>query len=258
MRGIWIGLLAAAALGLGLELAESKHAQAFPPSIEQPPELIDLPAATGLARLILPVRFAAADNALPVVVILPDALGDDGRAEPYGEALLSRGIAVFALDFDALAGRDAGGSPLLKATDWIARDTRLDPARIGLLGCGAGGRAALESGTGRPVVALYPGCQGLGLAEAGPALILYGTEAEDTGACAGLTAPSGVEMRPVPGAGHGWDVVGTLWLAAMTLPHPSGEGSVRAVPNPGATLEGAEMAAHHIEAALRTVRSAGR
>ncbi len=254
MRGIWSGLLATVALGM----AGSAHAYAVPPPLEQPPELIDLPAPVGLARLIFPVRFAAGADPLPVVVVLPDALGEDGRAEPYAEALLSRGIAVLALDLDAPAGRDAGDAAAARLTaDWVSQDTRLDPTRVGLLGFGAGARGALEGGSGRPTVALYPGCRRLELAEAGPALVLYGSEAEDAAACAGLAAPQ-VELRPMPGAGHGWDVIGTLWLAAVVLPDPVGSGSLRAVPNPRATLEAAEAVALHFEAALGALRSAGR
>jgi dienelactone hydrolase len=255
MRGIWSGLLAAVALGM----AGSAHAYAVPPSLEPPPELIDLPAPVGLARLTLPVRFAAANDPLPIVVVLPDALGEDGRAEPYAEALLSRGIAVLALDLDAPVERDAGDAAAAArlTADWVSRDTRMAPTRVGLLGFGAGARRALEGGSGRPVVALYPGCRGLKLAEAGPALVLYGSQAEDAPACEGLAAPQ-VELRPLPGAGHGWDVVGTLWLAAVVLPDPAGTGSRRAVPNPRATLEAAEAVALHFEQAFGVLRSAGR
>lgn len=255
MRGIWSRLFAAAAL------FATGRAQSWAslPSLETPPELIELPAPVGLARLTLPVRFNAPDAALPAIVVLPDALGEDGRAEPYVEALLSRGIAVLALGLDLPAeGEGASAAVARLAANWASRDARLDAARIGLLGFGAGARAALGGGPGRPAVALYPGCRGLDLAGAGPALILYGTEAGDAPACAGLAAPSGVELRAVPGAGHGWDVVGTLWLTGMVLPDPAGTGRLRALPNPRATLDAAEMTADHFEAAFGTSRSAGR
>jgi dienelactone hydrolase len=255
MREIWSGLLAAAALFA----TGGAQVWASPPSLETPPELIELPAPVGLGRLVLPAHFGSPDAALPVVVVLPDALGEDGRAEPYVEALLSRGIAVLALGLDLPAEGGGGSAAAARlAVDWASRDARLDAARIGLLGLGAGARAALGGGPGRPVVALYPGCRGLELAGAGSALILYGTEAGDASACAGLVAPSEVELRPIPGAGHGWDVVGTLWLAGVMLPDPAGNGRVRALPNPRATLDAAEMTADHFDAAFGASRSAGR
>ena len=254
MRRNWSGLLAAAALFA----TGGARAWTSPPSLEAPPELIDLAAPVGPGRLVVPVRFGTPDATLPVVVILPDALGEDGRAEPYVEALLSRGFAVLALEVDLPAAGEGGSAAAARlAASWASRDARLDADRIGLLGFGAGARAALGGGQGRPVVALYPGCRGLELAEAGPALILYGTEAGDALTCAGLAVPPEVELRAMPGAGHGWDVVGTLWLAGMLLPDPGG-GRQRAVPNPRATLDAAEMTADHFEAAFGASRSAGR
>jgi dienelactone hydrolase len=254
MRRIWSGLLATTTL----LAAGGAQAWASPPSPEAPPELIELPAPVGLGRLVLPVHFGSPDAALPAVVILPDALGEDGRAEPYAEALSH--AASRSSRWGWTSRRRGGGSAAAArlAVDWASRDARLDAARIGLLGLGAGARSALGAGAGRPVVALYPGCRGLELAGAGPALILYGTDAGDASACAGLAAPSEVELRPIPGAGHGWDVVGTLWLAGMMLPDPAGNGRVRALPNPRATLDAAEITADHFDAAFGASRSAER
>jgi hypothetical protein len=44
----------------------------------------------------------------------------------------------------------------------------------------------------------------------------------------------------------------------MVLPDPAGNGRLRALPNPRATLDAAEMTADHFEAAFGTSRSAGR
>jgi dienelactone hydrolase len=211
-------------------------------------------------RLTLPAAFAAPDGALPFVVLIPDVFGEDGREEPYAEALLSRGIAVLTLGLDEPGQREGGASAaaIQVVFEWASRDPRLDPARAGLLGFGAGAWAALAGGVGRPVVALYPSCRHLDLAEAGPALILYGAMAEDAEACAALPVPARVELRSVPGVGHGWDAVGTLWLAGMLLPDPAGGRPLRAIPNPRVTLEQAEVIARHFQAGLDAPGSSGR
>jgi dienelactone hydrolase len=257
MRKGWIGPLASVALCV----VGGWQADALPPAMEPLPELRVVPAPAGLVRLTLPAAFAAPDGALPFVVLIPDVFGEDGRDEPYAEALLSRGIAVLALGLDEPGEREGSASAAAAARvvfEWVSRDPRLDPTRAGLLGFGAGARAALEGGVGRPVVTLYPGCRHLDLAEAGPALILYGAMAEDAEACAVLPVPPRVELRSVPGAGHGWDAVGTLWLAGMLLPDPAGGGPLRAIPNPRVTLEQAEVIARHFQAGLDAPGSSGR
>ncbi len=153
-------------------------AAAAPPPLAPPFELPRLPMPAGIGQLVLPAGVA---HPLPLVVTIPDAPGEDGRSEPYVELLAARGAAVLVLGL----GEDADGSDppaepaaspeaVTTALAWAERDGRFDPRRIALVGFGAGGRAVLAAGSGRPAVALYPDCRDLLLPEAGPALVLHG------------------------------------------------------------------------------------
>jgi dienelactone hydrolase len=109
----------------------------------------------------------------PVVVVVPDHLGLDARAEFHTAALLAAGIAVLRVDVPAAAVRAGPGvglppepraSPaddLLPALFGILR--ALDAERppngrpVGLLGFGAGGQAAVMAAHEAVARALLPG-----------------------------------------------------------------------------------------------------
>lgn len=100
--------------------------------------LLSLPGATPL-------------RALPVVLILQDALGADGRAAPYVETLLGAGIAVLEL-------REASAEAARNAVAALSSDPRLQPSRLGVLGFGEGARIAMDQPGPSVRALLYPGC----------------------------------------------------------------------------------------------------
>lgn len=218
---------------------------------ETPAELIRLPEPAGLARLVRPDGAVAP----PLVVVLPDALGEDGRSEPYVDSLLARGIATLVLGLgDDLESPTAPVEPaaapgaLAPAMAW-ARAEGFAPEATGVLGFGLGGRAALVGADGLPAVALYPGCRDLALPGSGPALVLQGEDAAE--GCAALTAPPRVTFRLLPDAGHGWDAPGAIWPSpGPLLPDPAGGGLLRSRADLTVTLTAAEAIADWFEAAL--------
>ena len=185
---------------------------------ERPASLVRLPEPAGLARLVLPDTPAPP----PLVIILPDALGEDGRSEAYVDALLLRGIGSLVLGL----GEDS--------------DAGFEPAHIGLMGFGLGGRAALMADAdGLPVASLYPGCPGLP-ARAGTSLILQG--AKERGGCEAVEQLAGVTLHLFPGAWHGWDALGAVSpFAGPMLPDPFGAGRLRARPDRTVTQEASAM-----------------
>jgi len=220
-----------------------------PAAAEEPAGVpTQLPQPAGIARLVVPRDAPDA----PLVVILPDALGDDGRAEPYVASLLARGIATLLLglgeDRDGPGPADdpaASPEALTVVRDW-AIDTAHPHARIGVLGFGLGARAALAAAIVEPVAALYPRCVGLPVPMARRALILQG-EASAEG-CDVLDLPDGVALRMLPGAGHGWDVPGAIWPSpGPLLPDPAGGARLLAVMELQATLRAAERVADWFE-----------
>lgn len=220
---------------------------AFGAQAESPVLMLRLAEPAGVGRLLMPEDAGAAT---PLVILLPDALGEEIRTDPYVDSLLARGIASLTFGFDdgievAAAPRDAAASveAAAIALAW-ARQAGVAPGRIGLIGFGAGGRAALLGGQGLPAAALYPGCAGLVLPGAGEAIILQGAAAAE--GCASLSPPSGVTLRLLPGAGHGWDAQGF----APLLLDPAGSGRIRATPNHDVTLLAAEALADWFEARL--------
>ncbi|MFL1462233.1 hypothetical protein ACI6QG_08530 [Roseococcus sp. DSY-14] len=187
----------------------------FPTAAARADELLHLPAAGGVALL------ASAAPGAPLVLLLPDAAGEDGRAAPYADALALRGFAVLTLGLDEEHAPDA--ATVRAALAWaVAHGHR--PA--GLVGWGAGAGPALSAGL--PGVAMYPGCAALAGAS-GPALAL---RPHDAPRC----AASWVEQRFLLGAGHGWDVPGDFWpMGGVLLPDPEGGPRLRAAPDPGLT-----------------------
>lgn len=221
-------------------------------------ELHHVDAPVGLARLVKPAGAVAP----PLVIVLPDALGEDGRSEPYVDSLLARGIATLVLglgeDLESNPSPvDPAASPeaVPPALAW-AREAGFGP--VGLLGFGLGGRAALASAAPLPLAALYPDCAGLVPAAPAPALILQGAAA--TARCRDLPPAPGIEVRVLADAGHGWDVPGALWPAGgPLLADPSGGAPLRTHPDLNVTLTAAEAVADWFEAwLLNPNRSASR
>lgn len=226
-----------------------------PALAERPAELHRLPEPAGLARLVRP-----ATGAPPLVILLPDALGEDGRAEPYVDSLLARGIATLALgvgadpDTTRQATDPAASTAALAAALGWAHGAGFDPATTGVLGFGLGGRAALLGGV--PAVALYPGCANLP-EPTGPALVLQGTEA--AAACGEVVASAGMALELLPGAGHAWDAPGAIWPSpGPLLPDPAGGPRRQARADHAVTMRAAEATAAWFEAAFAPAPRAAR
>jgi dienelactone hydrolase len=233
----------ALALALALSLAGA-------PAMAQPlPGTAELGAGV-LASLVLPGPGAAA----ALVVLLPDAGGEQGRAEPYAEALARRGIASLVLGIEDQEGDRPSEAPapgrdaLDLARAWAAGQAPLlGGAGIAIIGFGAGARVALGV-SDAPVVALDPGCRGLHLTPAPRrALLVHGLSAPDAADCATI---EGAERLPLPGIGHGWDLPVVAAPGGALLPDPSGAGRRRARPDPIATAAVAEVVAAWLEARL--------
>ncbi|MCA3396541.1 MAG: MFS transporter, partial [Roseomonas sp.] len=97
---------------------------------------------------------AAARSPVPAVLILHDASGVDGRTASYAEQLLGADIAVLEL-------REGDAAAAGAALAALAADPRINPARLGVLGFGAGARLALELPGTAARALLYPGCGSL-------------------------------------------------------------------------------------------------
>ncbi|MBP0444819.1 hypothetical protein J8J14_08480 [Roseomonas sp. SSH11] len=160
------------------------------------------------------------EEPFPAVLILADRSGPDGREVPYADYLLAAGIAVIQLGSDA----PEEAVPLLRPSGLraIARSLapgRLDPERIGLLGFGAGGRAALAASE-VPVAALYPACGGLPPAQrSGRTLMLYPDDPGEAAACLQVDP----RAEAVKTTTHGWDHGQGIGAGGTAmLPHPDG------------------------------------
>jgi dienelactone hydrolase len=212
------------AAGLALLLAAPLGAAAVQPS---QPATSPAPNSDGL--LTEPGRaFGATPRG--VVIIAPDAVGRDGRAAPYVEAMHRHGFATLELVTaddppKSLADLDVA---FVEARRRIAADPRLAALPVALLGFGEGGRAAL-AWTGRlPVVALYPRCasvESLPLAESSvdraPLLLLHpGQDPTDAaGACQRLVdgfGPGGFR-HAYRDTTPGWDIPPVGSIAGPTL-----------------------------------------
>lgn len=226
-----------AAIGIALAGA-CAHASGGSPEPFQPGN----PAIAG----VLSPPAAPAGGRWPAVVILPDALGPDGRADAYVLALNAAGLLVLEVHAEAMA---EAASMIVQA---LAGDPRVLPGRIGLLGFGAGGRAALlapvASVAGASIAAraaLYPGCIGLEAelarreaAIASPVLLLHGDRdaANPRAACAELVSALAIRVRAeraeIAGAGYAWDRPGFPAEGPAQLPRPDGAGRIRAAHDP--------------------------
>jgi dienelactone hydrolase len=208
----------------------------------------DGPAAA--LRLSLPEGLR---GPIGVVIVLPDSLGADMRAQPYLDRLASFGLATLEIELaDPAPGDPMALVPLpaqyegalAQALGYVAGDPRLAANGVGLLGFGAGARAILASGGGRRAVALYPGCDFALNPAQGPVLLIHGEAEEGAAACsANVLAAEGGAVLALRGQTAGWDVPAPTLSGAQTLwPHPSGQGRTITRPSDRATAVSAEAA----------------
>ncbi len=206
-----------------------------------------LPEPAGTARLVLP---GTDGGPVPLVIVLPDSLGDESRSETYVLELEARGIAtlVLGLDGDPELPQSATDPAASAEAAGIARSWALhalpmvQDGLIGFLGLGAGGRAALAVADAGPVVALYPNCDRLRLPLQGAVLVVHGLAAPDATACAALSPGSAATVHGMPGLGHAWDARAGGWGQGDWLPDPAGDGRMAATPDMEGTARAAELA----------------
>jgi dienelactone hydrolase len=212
------------------------------------------------ASLVVPAGGGA--PAAPLVLLLPDATGEQGRSEPYVAALSRHGIASLVLGVeDQGEGNRASLAPapgreaIELAREWADAQVPMPgQRRIAIIGFGAGARVALAV-EDTAAVALDPGCRGLVLAPAPRrALLVHGLMAPDAAACVALDGTPGLTRLPLPGIGHGWDLPVVAAPGGALLPDPAGPGRRRASPDPIATAAVAEAVAGWIAARLREDR----
>lgn len=178
----------------------------------------------------------------PVIIILPDEMQRDLRAERYMEHLLASGFAVLV-----------GQSEPVRAgwlVDRARRSPVLDGGRIGLLAFGAGAEAAMSAGR-LPRALLYPGCGSLPAPpDAAPLLLLHGDAdpANPPLACAATVqawedhgAP--VQRHVLAGAGYAWDLEPLSGFRQALLPAPGLARRVRVIPDPWVTEQAADLVA---------------
>ncbi len=195
---------------------------------------------------MLEVPARAASGRVPVVLVLHDSLGLDGRSDAYAAQILGAGIAV--LD---LAAADAGG--IAAALHMLAREPRLDVSRLGVLGFGAGARLAAELPF--PFAAhalLYPGCADLGGPPGrGAEVVLMHGAADPTNtreACAQAAqryeaAGVRVHQQTFAGATYAWDYPSHGVESPILFPAPGVETRVRVRPWPAlVALSATELA----------------
>jgi dienelactone hydrolase len=209
---------------------------------------VQLPAPAGTAQLVLPAEGHAP---APLVLVMPDALGEEGRAEAYVVALAARGIATLVVGLDGdpelpqpPRDRASEAAVVAVAQAWALGQAGLRAeGRIGVLGFGAGARGALAAPAAGPTVALYPGCAGLELPTWRPVLVLQGDDAPDAPACAALEEPPAASIQALRGAGHAWDARPGAEGRGDRIPAPDGEGRVLAKPDAQATARAAVLVA---------------
>lgn len=251
------------------------------PAAPPPAEAWPAPAARLPAQL--PALLLLPDAATPevaVVVLLPDAAPLADRLGLYAPALLDAGLAVLAIDPEAARGVDPDGPAeaiLYASVAEALQDLRtalralrrgeglpmpLRPARIGLLGLGSGGEAALLAAHPRAlgaeapagfdaIAAITPSC-GPALAAAideqeapGPAPLLLvqpwtDRATPEANPCAPLSDAEDPALRErVAVLGLDWPARYGFDLPSLgprsMLPHPSGEGLIEAQPDPRST-----------------------
>jgi dienelactone hydrolase len=202
---------------------------------------------------------------LPAVLLVHDTLGLDLRSLPYVEQLAAAGLLVLEI---APEPDEPAIDAVRRGMAALRAHPRVDAARIGLLGFGAGGRAAVLATEGTDTFAarvlLYPGCaallRDLPMATAAPRgglLLLHGAEdranAEPDCAALALRLAGGLATRRVTyrGATYGWDFPSAEPLAPWLYPAPGDDVRVRIRPWPALTAFSASEAASFLAAALR-------
>jgi hypothetical protein len=257
-----LALIALLALA-SLHPAQAKHGQdrASTVAIAPLPQTAD---RAGLPGLLL----EGGAGTQPLVLLVADHLGADHRTWFHAEALLHAGLDVLVLE--PPADRAEGMLDALFAALAAARDGTGElgrRARVGLFGLGTGGEATLlaafEHAAARRLgeggsrfdghVALYPTC-GPDLARAlaaepplpptgAPVLIVQPWPEQVPGQggwdCSALTSDAASEgrdervtVRRFDWTGYGFDLEPNS--PRHVLPHPTGEGALVAVPEPGA------------------------
>jgi dienelactone hydrolase len=214
------------------------------------------------------------------VLIVHDTLGLDLRSRSYIAQLTGAGLLVLEVELSAnppdgttppFPGEIGAAELVSRAAAWLARDVRVDPARIGALGFGIGARAVLLTA---PIGAahdpfsarmlLYPGCDSLRdivrdrnrsvAPSLSPILLLYGgedpanlaTDCEDLAAWLGGTIA--VERVRYRDATYAWDLPQSGGGDTTGQPWPRGYGTVRAVAWPElAELTAARSASFFLE-----------
>jgi dienelactone hydrolase len=211
---------------------------------------------TGL--LYLPATSATPAAA---ILIVHDTLGMDLRSQGYIAQLTGAGLVVLEVELSAnppdgmappLPSETEAASLVSRAAASLARDTRVDPARIGALGFGIGARAVLLTlpiGAARDPFAarmlLYPGCGSLrDLVRAtsqsvpptrSPLLLMHGgddpanlaIDCEDL--AARLAGSVAVERLRYRGATYAWDLPRSGGGDTTGQPWPRGHGTVHAI-----------------------------
>ena len=198
-----------------------------------------------------------AGDAGPAVVFVHDSLGSDRRGDAYATQLAAAGFHVLDL-LSHPADSDAAG----RAAAALARDARVDPARIAALGFGAGGAAVAAAG--HPFAArvlLYPGCASLVPAPAAgtaPVMLLHGdgdpaNPGTDCAHAASALQRGGSVVKHVTyrGAGYAWDLPAYGAEGRSLVPRPGAEGRVAAVPWPALTAMAAAQVAGFLATTLR-------
>lgn len=191
--------------------------------------LLDLPDPAGPALLSMPVIGSGARLG-GVVLVLPDAIGPDGRATPYVDALIAERIAVLEIGL----AQGAPAAPLPAAAVTVGRqvldaDPRFRGVPVALLGFGEGASVALAWAGEVPVAALYPRCAAVDSVPGGadaadlpaPLLLLHPVSdpSDRPGACARLADPFGARAlrHAYADATPGWDMPPVGDVAGPTL-----------------------------------------
>jgi len=131
-----------------LALASTSSAQPRFPAWTEHVELDIVQTFDRQARLVGELRIPASEREqLPAVVIVNSSPGFDGRSAFYAAGLNQAGIASFEVDM--FQGR--GIAPWIVANmphafqglRWLARHSRIDGARVGIMGVSYGGQVAM-------------------------------------------------------------------------------------------------------------------
>lgn len=215
-------------MGLALPLARAERPAHVPlahmPLAHMPLAHVPLAPGAGIAWRSLP---AAGIPLLGVVIVVPDIVGRDGRAEPYVAALAAQGHATLEIELaDPAAAETELPTAIVLARLALAADPVLDGLPVLLLGFGAGAEAALAWAGDIPVAALYPRCGAVEAAagapgDAAPLLVLHPARDphDPPGACGRLAARLGPAAlrHAYPDATPGWDIPPLATVAGPAL-----------------------------------------